>query len=222
MRELFGIQTTKEYERINNVVPQVDFKREDNMLSYEIAKSLRSKNIDKPVTFTFRLDKRSPLTDVLSQSFIAAKGLLISNRLSELLKKWTLKNVEQIEAIVKDAKGNEHHYYWIHPIVDFLTSVDYKKTKFIIQARDTQNIISNFKVGNAKELYDRAMRLTYEKEVRPEGSLYLKDTWCFESDVIITNVIGARIFVSRELKNEIEKENISGIDIINDSMMIEM
>lgn len=222
MRELFEIQTTKEYERINNVFPQVDFKLEDNWGSYGIAKSLMSKPVDVPVTFTFRLEKRSPLTDVLSQSFIAARGLLISSRFSELLNKWTLKNIEQIKAVVKDAKGKEHQYFWIHPTVDFLRSIDYQRTRFIVRDNVTQNVISNFKVGNFKELYDRVMKITADKGVKPSEILYVKDSWCFESDIIFTDVLGRKIFVSRELKNELEKSNITGLDIINDGIAIEM
>lgn len=222
MRELFGIRATKEYERINNIYPQVDFKFEDNLVAYGIAKSLMSKPVDVPVTFTFRLNKRSPLTDVLSQSFIAGKGLLISNRFSELLNKLTLKNVEQIKAVVKDVKGKEHQYFYIHPTVDFLRSIDYQRTRFMVRDNITQNILSNFKVGNFKDLYDRVMKLTIDKVVSPSELLYVKDSWCFESDIIITNVLGTKIFVSRELKNELEKENISGIDIIDDGIAIEM
>lgn len=78
----------------------------------------------------FELNTSARLTDILSNS-ITTFGLVVSEKLKQILEKTRLNEYKFYPVIVK-SKVNTYKYYWFHYPFDFWKYVDFNNTSFLV------------------------------------------------------------------------------------------
>jgi hypothetical protein len=82
----------------------------------------------------FELDEKAKLTDVVTPSNISAKGLLVNDKLKNILDSFNLIEHRYYPAILI-VNGEKRHYYWLHFKESndvFLNYIDFEKSSFYI------------------------------------------------------------------------------------------
>jgi hypothetical protein len=113
-------------DSVGFVFPQV------GCLNQELAHSITHdefNNFDRELLF--QLEPKAKLTDVLSDASISAYGLLVNEKVRNILAEFTLMRHSYYKCIVRDSHGKTHNYSWLH-LADnsLLNKIDYRNSKF--------------------------------------------------------------------------------------------
>jgi hypothetical protein len=159
-----------------------------------------------------RLSGRAKLTDWLSTSFGLA---LISPKFREILEKFNLCPY-RFYPVTLYVRNVPYNYFYLHIISDYSDFVDYKKSTFL-ECTSYEN--REYIYVESKE---DMLRKREEIENLNKGT-----TWTIWSDKIVMNSkfnreldffvvsrIDANRYISERLKNEITKNNFTGLDFI--------
>lgn len=80
--------------------------------------------------FNFEIHKKAKLTDVVDASNISARGLLVSEKVKNIMSEFNILNHKFYSASVL-FKGKEYSYYWLHIVNTSLEGIDFLNSNFI-------------------------------------------------------------------------------------------
>lgn len=139
-------------------------------------------------------------------------GYLISNKFKDILNQFNVYGIQYFETYIIQ-KNQKFDNYWQTNIYDFpFHFVDFEKTTFLFKDRDINKNVTS-EVISFKSINDFKL---FAKQIRyPQ--------WLFFKDIFFTNIMDLDFFtlrysesykgiVSERLKNEIEKNEITGIE----------
>lgn len=122
----YTLDTPAESKETGNVYPQVTFDKIKEAFKFR-------HNVypdDEPIFFAI-LEKGAKLTDVLSQASIAGHGLLINDKVKNILADFKIMNHRLYNCPVKDHNNNIHQYYWIALVQpNIIDWIDFKNSLF--------------------------------------------------------------------------------------------
>jgi hypothetical protein len=155
----------------------------------------------------FELEENSKLTDIISYSMISSLGLLINEKVFEILKTVKVSNSRfyDVELI---CNNKIYKYYYLHFVETSLRNIDFVNSK-LFKSSYTKKIEDVNVVFNEKDFLSRVedYRKIHELNCLLKfSSLSLKENFdCFYLPY------QEGIFISETLKIKFEEQNISGL-----------
>jgi hypothetical protein len=214
----FCLSNTPNYKEVNNIYPQATYEMDDVHV-YDILKNMINKPVQEAITITFNLAKKTKATDVLSQSYITSSGLLISNKLFLLLQDFGILHTQFIQCSIKHEK-TILNYYWLHPVKDFLSCIDFEKTDFTLVDKGSGKTLYEYKAKSRDAFIQKTLAIPYDKAMCPKGDIYfIPDAGC-KTDIIFLPGIDLSIFISERLRNVFIQNSITGAYISNEATNI--
>ncbi|MEW4925435.1 hypothetical protein [Algibacter sp. 2305UL17-15] len=169
-------------------------------------------NRNKEINFTpnldsFLLQKEANKTDVISATPLGGMGFMVSDKLKDLLTKFNLIDHKYFKASFVHGEKKYNDYQRLHFISKLYKKVEFKSSDFIISGGKEIDF-NNFSDLNLKS-----------KELGVNGEIYAKRL-CFKSnilknlDLFFIGFFDFNTYISENLKNEIELNNITGLNIV--------
>lgn len=183
---------------------------------YSLAKKASELPTFEPNLHYFVVNSKAKLTDILSNAILTNTGFLVSEKLKNILIGYNLMAHRFYDATIYHKKIF-HQYYWLH----FKTDPPVSKIDFV---NSTFTIILNYahKVGNV-EIQSFEDYLTKNNNIKKDNPGKTLSIWaekiCFNQnfeqnlDFFKIGVFDNNFYISERLKNTIEANKISGIEI---------
>ncbi len=155
----------------------------------------------------FKLAKGAKLCDVMGQSTISACGLLISERLKNLIE--SVKTIDcKFYPSEIHSKNVKYIYYWCHFIWDNgIENIDFNKSKFKIS--EFGEDIGDIEITDYKNLLDKQTELGFMKLI------YNYQTHIKKNDFsIFIHPLNKSIYCTDIFKHKINSEKITGISLV--------
>lgn len=210
MKRFYTIKGGVACKETKNVYPQilrpVALKGSD--LYYKVTGLKNRPNLPlATVTIELELDPKTNLTDFISQSWIDAVGLLVSNRAYQFLSAYNLQpEIEVYNALVHH-KGEKHEYVWLNPIHDYDADIDFEKTSFFLWDI-LEKTKTPVKVADARDLNRQNMNNNPLGFVTTDH-LVLKNKKALNYDMLFISIGSTNFRVSEYLKNKLEETNLT-------------
>ena len=160
----------------------------------------------------FELDSKTYLTDVLSQATIHPSGFIISEKLKNLLVDYKLINHKYYEVSLKHNLKDEVKYYWLHLVVaDLHKHVDYSKSKFYTTMFGFRE--DDIEVASFGQYEEKNKKLGINGWIESDLIVF-KEDYVLPYDLFFIKYFNEKIYVSEKLKERLEDEEITGLDLI--------
>lgn len=154
----------------------------------------------------FNLVWGAKLTDVLSQGTISARGILVSKRLKEIFEKFESIPNKFYPAIIS-TNEKDIEYYWLHLVwKNGVDNIDYKNSKWRIKR--ASKVLGEITLNSRDEHLKKQGELGFIKMIHGYPVVLQNPNTDLFFDPINFGII-----ISLKLKQELEQENITGIQI---------
>jgi hypothetical protein len=158
----------------------------------------------------FELEKKSKLTDLISQASISSIGLLVSAKLKEILIKHKLPKYKLYQSELK-ISNLSIDYFWVHfNFENFINFIDFENSIFYYTKFEMQVEQISIKDFNEYKMLKKENGIMWDVEIE---SIKLKDNLIDDFDLFNFYPFTRNIFISEKLKNDIVQNSISGIEI---------
>lgn len=205
---------------IGKVYPQTDGM--SDFYSYSAPDSLKNlPNLQlpdfEPNLDYFIIDDKAKLTDVISTGLIDATGLIVNDKVKDLLQTFHLMPHKFFPAKLLYKKRFYHNYYWLHLGRDYADTIDYKKSNFELKSIPPWDIpdwdyeTEGLAINNRNDLIE-VWKQTDGQMILPT-SLHLNNQFDPTLDLVAFRELGDHVLISQNLKNVLEKEKVNGIEI---------
>ncbi|MEP0265150.1 DUF1629 domain-containing protein [Dokdonia sp.] len=170
-------------------------------------------HISKKLDLTkFKTHNKAKMTDCMSTRFFSTDGFFISDKLSKLLNRFDLENSQLLDCLITNK--DQHHNYYLLSFLDAKDIFNYKKSIFgIVSGLDKVDKSIELKFNDSEELKNKKKELYFETNgentITPLKIILTKNVDLFKSS------IDKSILISERLKNDIEKNKITGFDFKN-------
>ena len=168
-----------------------------------------------PILSTAVLHDKSKITDLINVGGIGFSygSLIISNKLKRIFDNFNCKGVQFFKTEIIQKKDIIKDYWQTHFSSIPYEFIDFNKTKVFLRDRDENRkvIEKELKINNHNDFLSVNTFLKYPKVLRLEN-IFLKPEMNLDYFLII-HFGGSNLgIVSARLKNEIERQNCSGIE----------
>lgn len=154
---------------------------------------------------SYKLAKGAKLCDVMEKSNISTCGLLINEKVKEVLEQFNLVPHKYFPATIED-KGTIHQYYYVHFVwKEGINHLDFKNSKFKIKRASKD--LGEIEVANLSDLHTKQGELGFIKMIHNYEYTFLNPNF----DLFI-HPLNKTIFVSENLKTKMAI--FSGADLI--------
>jgi hypothetical protein len=159
------------------------------------------------------LDKAAKITDVISTVMLSMTGLLISEKVKNLLNKYKLPEHRYYEAYVLDQVNNvEYKYYWLQMVVNYdLRYLDISKSSFVIA---TTSIIKTppipIEIASYEDYREKQSKMSSKQIIKVSRATL--NSGCNEDIFKIPGLTNSWI-ISDVLKESLIKNKITGVTI---------
>lgn len=205
----------------NQVYPQVESMGLD--YDWDAKDSIRRIVSNAPLEFvpdfkSFHLDPETKITDIVSQSYIYTRGLLVSEKFWKVLEDFVLQAHETYFTQVVH-KTTVLPYRWIHITEEIEKRIDYAKSDFRQVAADSQ--LSAIDVKNWEDLRSICAKAvnSLDGEIIAQKAVFLSGVPKY--DLLFLQLTSRNIFVSDQLANRIRAEKFTGFKIEDSSAVVE-
>jgi hypothetical protein len=180
-----------------------------------IINSLASNEYPPDEFFPFdylELNKGAKLSDLMSSPFY--NGFIVSDKLKSIFENSNIKSYKFYDIKLLHKRKEVKGYYYFHSASCLKDKIDFAKTKFYIgnllgnRIRDL-----NIELNSAEEVVELQKTLKFGEEVIWPKYFYLSNSFPFSLDLFRLCVHNYSIFISKKLKQIIEENNITGVDI---------
>lgn len=160
---------------------------------------------------SFHLATETNLTDVVSQGYISAMGLLASQRFYDTLQGFVVQAHERYAAEVVYREAS-HSYSWLHMIGECVERIDYTKSEFLIRTHTQRDEPVRF--ARADELRARCRDLvdSLSGKLFARCLTFLPGTPRY--DFFSLRLTSAVLFVSERLGAECRHRSLTGFDLL--------
>jgi hypothetical protein len=203
--QYYILDTPAQSKETGNVYPQVAFNNVKE--AFKFRHNCYPEN--EPV-LSATLEKGAKLTDVLSQASIAGHGLLINEKVRNILADFKIMNHRFYSCPVKDLNGEIHQYFWLALVQpNIINWIDFSKSSFYTTEagfREDDIILTSY------EDY------LYKKEHLPSINWWIKAdniklNKIIDCDFFVFPQLLHRIILSDKLKQTFINNSIKGIEI---------
>ncbi|UXE68834.1 MAG: hypothetical protein KA713_09770 [Chryseotalea sp. WA131a] len=160
----------------------------------------------------FELVKTAKLTDVLSQASISASGLLVNNKVREILSQFKLMRHKFYEASIILPKTRETlNYYWLHLCQPELTLyLDYDKSIFCeTEWTFRKEVIELNSYEHYKELKSKDIQAKFGVKV---DEIFVTEKFDKDLDIFTFLPFSKPKIVSSTIKDAFDKNKVTGVE----------
>lgn len=163
-----------------------------------------------PNLTSFYLDPRTNLTDVISQGYISAMGLLVSKPFKSLLTQYTVQDYELHPATVVH-QGQMYCYYWLHLILEVEDRIDFGRSQFVVIR--PQKRPSPIDIRDPADLRAKRIELVTSMggELRAKSLVFQQKTPHF--DLFCLRMTGFVFHISDRLAADLSAHELTGFKI---------
>jgi hypothetical protein len=198
----------------NEVIPQAEHLGLD--YDWEAPDSVRHLTENVPLARppnlgTFHLDPETELTDVVTQRFVIAKGLLVSERFCGVLDGFLVQRHERYATEVV-LRGEARPYSWLHFTEELEDRIDYATSEFLVTPLH-QGPPSAVQIGSRAELAETARRLvnTIAGGLKPRKVAFLPGTPAY--DLLCLQWTTRTFYVSAPLAERLSGAGLTGFEV---------
>jgi hypothetical protein len=166
---------------------------------------------ESPNLEAFHLDPEVDFTDVVSQGYVYASGLLVSDALRRLL------DAHAVQAFVGFPAGVvsgdvRRDYWWLHFVDDSERRIDYRRSRFRVSGGSAHDD-PRLPIGSSEELAEAARRLSSRlgAAIVAERLVFLPGTRPL--DLFCVALTPRRLFVSELLAAELMASGMTGFQL---------
>jgi hypothetical protein len=211
---MFILDTAITNEQNNNVYPQVEHMGLD--YDWDAPDSATRIEVNDPLQFVpnlnaFHLDPETRFTDVIGQSIIPARGLLVSEAFNRTIQSCIVQRHEKYAAKVVHA-DSVRNYSWIHLTEKVEDRIDYDASEFHVQA------IGDFgkrtiEIADSAALHEICKRLvdTLEGDLKAAKVTFLPETPRY--DLFCLQLTLRTFFVSDPLAQRLRAARLTGFTL---------
>lgn len=199
----YYIKTRTDAE-VGDVYPQVDFNKVQEAFKFRH----NSFPQDEPL-LSAKLTKKAKLTDTVSQASIMGHGLLVNEKVRAIFENLNIINHKYYECPVSYNR-TIYQYYWLalaQP--DLVNLVDYQNSSFYLKKGLTN--MGEITI-NSFEDYEHLKPTLDVTTIVQISKLVIKEN---QYDLFVIPYFGIYNYISEKLKILLERENISGIEILH-------
>gem|GEM_PF-5178218 len=180
---------------------------------YKTVTSFRNETTDfsKLPPLKFYLSENAQLTDLISQSFTSARGLLISTALFKAMHDFLPADIQYTPATVI-SKDKEIDYFWLHPTIDYDQLIDFGKTRFQIQHVITDEI-TEFTVKSLDQFIQRRFRLSGLMRIQAQHNVIKFNPDVSPQRIFLLTLNKSSIYISDKLAAAIREKDFTGLEI---------
>ena len=158
---------------------------------------------------SFEFDKKAKATDVLSQAAISADGLVINQKVKDLLCNYVLIDHSYFPIEI-NAKSNDQ-YYWLHLVASLenLNWINFKESSFYLK-KGLKNL-GEINLNSKEEYVLKKNELGTRIRIKAT-QIVLNESFNKLQDMFVLPRFGTNIYLSEQLHTIILQHNISGIE----------
>lgn len=207
-------ETGHVYPQIQKLTSKYDIKKHNSIYSY-LKKSGSDFSNDPPDLDAFVLNSSAKATDLVSNAVIGGNGLFVSHRLKDIFERYQLPPHRFYPAKVIHKDKEVQGYYWLHFIADLTDYIDYKRSSFFIYKHFRLND-GSVKIESKHDYLTKREQL---KASNPEinitiwsSRIYFKRGTKLE-DLFEIGMFDSQLYISKDLRNELVENQITGCKI---------
>ena len=195
---------------ILDINPEPIFPQVDNIEKIDVYQLITGRLPKELPLLNYKLENGVKATDILSQAEITATGLILNEKVKSIFKEFEFIKHRLFPISLQNITDT---YYWFHLITDLaeIDWLDYSQSTFYRNEfgfREEDLSFNSYKnyLSKKKEINDMST-ISIEKIKLNEN---------FDSkkyDLFILPFLSGAIYISERLKAELEKKEISGIEI---------
>ena len=167
----------------------------------------------------FELEENSILTDVISPSNIFAKGLLINNKVKDILRNFNLIDHKYFPAQVI-MNGRDYDYYWLHLVKNDYQGLIFGSSEFYL------GITPNFKMNEVKiedeNNLQKIVNQNIETSLRVFPSKLTLDSSFSNLDLFFFPIVQNEIIITKALKTAFYAAEVTGLDFFEPKFTISL
>ena len=170
----------------------------------------------------FELHEKAKLTDIVSAGNIITRGFLINEKVKTIFEICKLPAHKYYDATL-NVKGTIHKYYWLHLLYNDIDGIDYINSSFY--ATYAFNKMEGIPLKSTDDYWAKQEAYVNEEKILTIRAERIKLLSTFGKFDMITflcpllRMVG-NIFISSDLKDKLEKEKITGIDIESQDILL--
>ena len=207
-----NIETGSVYPQVQEMSPGYNYKAPNSV--HALSKVYQHLPDFTPDLDYFELAGGAKLSDLLSTAMVYG-GFLISEKLKNLFEKFHLPTHRFYLARVK-YKNQFYNYYWMHIICDLTSAVDYKNSKFFIYYNYAHNL-GYIDTISKIELKQKEKKLKIENPGKTIAiwaeTISLNQSFNKTLDLFEIGQFDSNYYISKQLRENIIKKNITGVDM---------
>jgi hypothetical protein len=166
---------------------------------------------------SFHLDPETKITDIVSQSYIYTRGLLVSERFWKVLQSFVLQAHETYLAQVVH-RDTVLPYRWIHMTEEIEERIDYAKSDFRQVADSQLSAIDVKNWENLRSICAKAVN-SLDGEIIARKIMFLSGVP--KCDLLFVQLTSRNIFVSDQMASRIRAEKFTGFKIEDSPTVVE-
>jgi hypothetical protein len=156
------------------------------------------------------LDPKTNPTDFVSQSWIGATGLLLSQRAYDFLDGFSLEQEIETYKTVVHHKAKTHDYIWLNPVYNFDIEIDFSKTRFYLHdfLEDSREPVD---IADVDALLDVRLKYNASHNIVVD-EVYMKTNRLFNYDLFLMSIGSTSLRASERLKQALEKSKLTAFE----------
>lgn len=193
----------------------------------EQSELLMNKKLYDPIRLnkitSFVLDENAILTDVISVGTLSIDGFLVSEKFKEIVSKYILADIQFVDASFIN-NPNVKGYFFMFFNSNLTNEIDYNETRFGIKEMSLfANKIKINELEKSENNLDALIGLTKKYAGSAKYSIVPVENYNFKSslkfDVFRLGHFDKSFYFSENVKNEIEKHELSGFNFIESNKL---
>lgn len=168
--------------------------------------------IEEDIELLFELEQKSKPTDILSDASISGFGLIINEKVKNILLKFNLMNFKLYNAKVK-LNGKFEQYFYIHFFdLNLTKQIDYENSKFYETNwtfKENEIVIKSFENYLELKVLDNEAKFGVEI-----NEIFVKEYFDKTLDVFCFLPFHSHLFISEKLKKYLIQNKISGLEFM--------
>jgi len=158
----------------------------------------------------FRAHVQAKPTDILSSAYLSSDGFFLSKKAINIFSKYSINNFQYLKTLIHGHQCENWSYKYLN--IGTSDIINFSSSRFIIKNIINNKIIDKIIINSIEDMIKKNQEFLYSGEfelaVKPQQIILLN-----EYDLLRPR-IGNGILISNNLKNEVEKEGLTGFEFI--------
>lgn len=210
----------KEFPQVHKMTSNYDYEAKNSV--HALSRYFNKFPDFVPNLESFVLHPKAIITDIISAAVIGGCGFLISERFKEILSSFVLPLHKFFKAKLIHNNKLYNDYFWLHINSDYTSFVDFPNSEFCTCESFSFKTADKINIFSKEDFIIKRKNVQKSNEFLDIEATKLKMNLSFideNLDLFKISQFDSDFYVSDFLRENIEKEMISGIDIIKNDKL---